>query len=59
MFAKMHTSIEAFKSRKVAVAVSKIGDYGMANMFVAQCNLSGVKVEAFLSIQAAELWLAE
>ncbi len=59
MFAKMHTSIEAFKSRKVAVVVSKISDYGMANMFAALCNLSGVKVEAFLSIQEAELWLAE
>jgi hypothetical protein len=58
MFAQMHTSIEAFKSRKVAVVVSKIGDYGMANMFAAQCNLSGVKVDTFLSIRAAELWLA-
>ena len=59
MFAKMHTSIEAFRSSKVAVVVSKVSDYGMANMFAAQCNLSGVKVEAFLSIQVAELWLAE
>jgi hypothetical protein len=59
MFANMHTSIEAFKSSKVAVVVSKAIDYGLANMFAARCNLSGAKVETFQSMEKAELWLAE
>ena len=57
-FVEFHLSHEELRRSKVAVVVTKLVDYGMANMFAILCDLQNAQVRSFRSLEEAEEWLA-
>lgn len=57
MFVEFHMSLPSLRTSKVAVVVTKLVDFGMANMFASLCELRDAPVCSFLSLSAAEEWL--
>lgn len=58
-FTEFHISNDTLKRSKVAVVVTKVVDYGMANMFSTLCEMKGATVRSFQSVTEAECWLTQ
>ncbi len=58
-FSEFHISTDELIMSKVAVVVTKMVDYGMANMFSTLCEIGGASVRSFQSVPEAENWLAQ
>ncbi|MBA4191351.1 MAG: hypothetical protein C0467_25495 [Planctomycetaceae bacterium] len=56
-FVEFHMSHEALRRSRVAIVVTNLVDFGMANMFATLCELHDAPARGFRSLNAALEWL--